>query len=241
MNLWIEEILKETTHTFTFDYYDETDQMANDFHHNKLDFVIGNGVEFVKYFDKEKLADGFTGGMVNRSDEYLVLVVPTDTTIESLQKLDNPIISIAKNDEIAKLYAKNIFYKEFKKEDFIFLETNKRNDTLLKLFFKKADATITTLKTFNFAKELNPQIGEKLKIILSSNLLAGSFGYFRKGYDSKLRDEISDLAFKLTSTQRGRQIITIFQAEELVKVKVADLLPIEKMHKEYINLKKDKL
>ena len=68
MKIWIDEMIAGSNHTTAFTFYDSTSQMADDFHANKLDFVIADGLEFVKYFDKSKLVDGFSGGMLKRND-----------------------------------------------------------------------------------------------------------------------------------------------------------------------------
>ena len=237
MQIWIDEMISSSVHTASFKFYDSTSEMAADFNADKLDYVIAYGLEFVKYFDKSKLVDGFSGGMLNRSDENIVIVAPYDTDLESIQKITNPIIVLQKSDNISKLYAELNITKDKK---VIFLETKKRSGAILKLFFKKADIAIVVKKTFDFAVELNPQVGKKLKILEYSNIPAGSFGYFRKGFDTKIKDEMTEMAFKLTDDERGRQMLTMFQTNELVKIKVEDLEPIEKLYTEYISLKKGK-
>ena len=234
MQVWVDEMIATSTHTASFKFYDDINKISDDFNSDKLDYVIAYGLEFVKYFDKSKLVDGFSGGMQKRSDENLIAVISNNTTLEKIKEIKKPTVAIQKGDDISELYTQN---KILKNKRIIFLETDKRNDALLKLFFNKADMAIVLKKTYDFAKELNPQIGKRLKVVDYSDIPAGSFGYFRKGFDPKLRDEIKELAFKLTKDERGKQIFILFQTDALVEIGVKDLEPIEKLYKKSIQLK----
>ena len=237
MELWINEMVKTSSHTASFKYYDSPIEMAADFNAGKLDYATAQGLDFVKYFKKSNIADGFSGGMDNPDDENLVIIVPHDTNVQSIDEINNPIIAVQKNDNLAKLYAQTQIPQN---NQITFLETKKRSAAILKLFFKKADAAIVVKKTFDFAKELNPQIGKKLKILKYSSIPARAFGFYRKGYDKELQTEITKKAFDLVESVRGKQMMAIFQTNTLVKLKVEDLKPIEKLYNEYLELKKGK-
>ena len=237
MKLWIDEIMIDNPYTASFTFYNNPTQMAADFNEEELDYAIAQALDFVKYFDKSKLTNAFSGGMRNRDDENLVIVVPFDADIESISKLENPIIAVQQNDNLAKIYIET---KIFPAKNIKLLKVKKRSAAILKLFFKKADLAIVLKKTFDFSKELNPQMGKKLKILEYSNLPAGVFGYFRKDFDKKAKDDVTKMAFNLINTPRGKQMMVIFQTNALVKIKVEDLKPIEKLYKEYLELKKGK-
>jgi len=201
----------------------------------KIDFAITYGLEFVKYFDKSNLVDGFSGGTKNPTDENLIIVVHKDSTKEYLQSLKKPIIAIKRND-ISELYIKYMLLKDNTNKEIRFINTKKSNRALLKLFFKEADAAVVTQKTFNFANELNPQIGKKLKVIEHSNVPASSFGFFRKGFNEELRKKVLALGFAINDSTRGRQILTIFRNDRIVESKLNDITPIEELYKNYNKL-----
>lgn len=240
MNLWVSEIIKNGNHTSSFKFYDDIEKMADDFHSNKLDFVVSYGLDFVKYFDKSYLTTGVSGGSIDREIENLVLVTQKDTNLSKLKSLKNPIIALKKGEELAMVYAKYLSLKGNYRNKISFLETTKRSSTLLKVFFNKADLAITTQKAFDFAKELNPQIGKKLKVLRKTDLSASSFGFFHKKLDPEMKEFAFNTSLNLNKYERGKQILTLFKAETVNKIEVDDLLPIEKFYKEYLNLKKKK-
>ena len=206
---------------------------------NEIQSAIDYGIEFVKYVNTSKLSDGFSGGMNNREDEYVVLILPAEKTLDSFYSLKKPIIAIQQREKLAEIYAETLFLEHGHKNEIEFLKTHKRSAALLKLFFKQADAAVVTKKTFEFAKELNPQIGKILKIAKNSKLPAGSFGFFRKGYNQDFQEEILKVALEVTNSKRGEQLLTLFQTDAILATKVEELKPIQELYKKYLDLKKD--
>jgi len=239
MAVWLEEAMKGTQYTASFEMYDLSQRLADDFKNDKVDLVVSYGLEFVKYYNKEDLIDGISGGMLNRAEENIVIVLPKDKTMEDFLALKKPTVSVQFSEDISKLYIKYLFLKNKKHENINFLNTKKRQGTLLKLFFHQADAAVVSQKTFNFAKELNPQIGKKLKIVLKTDIPLGNFGFFRKGFDEKLRVELINQAFQIGKTARGEQVFTMFKSEGIVKSSVKELAPIEKLYTDYKRLKNE--
>lgn len=240
MEVWIKEIMSNSEDTVHFDFYDDSQKMANDMKSKKLDIAITYGLDFVKYFKKSDLDNGFTGGMSERNLEYLMLVAHKDSSKEKLLALKNPLIAVQKSEGISKLYAEYYFLKHSGEENINFLNVRKRQEALLKVFFKNADAALVTQKTFNFAKELNPQIGRNLIILEQTDIPAGSFGFFRKGIDIQERRKLIDMAVNITDTNRGRQVLDIFQTDKVLETKLEELIPIEKFYNDYKTLKNEK-
>ena len=237
LEVWIKEIMKDEEENVLFSFYDNSQKMAEDLKSGKLDIVITFGLEFVKYFEKTELVNGFTGGMNNRALENLILVVPSSSSAENLLGLKKPLIALQKDEAVSKLYSKYYFLKHTQEEKVKFLNVSKRQEALLKVFFHNADAAVVTEKTFNFAKELNPQIGKNLKIIEHTDIPAGSFGFFRKGVDMELRQRIIEKALIITKSNRGRQIMDVFQTDQVVETSLSDLVPIERLYNDYRSLK----
>ncbi len=108
---------------------------------------------------------------------------------------------------------------------------------IFKVFFKNADAAVVTQKTFEFAKEFNPQIGENLKIIEHSGVPSSIYGFFRKSADENMRQKIFDLALNIKDTARGKQILEIFKTDLILKSTLDELVPIERLYSDYNRLK----
>ncbi len=239
MEVWIEEMLIESNNTASFTFYDNSQKMADDFHNAKLDLVLGYGLDFIKYFDKSKLVDGFSGGMRDKELENMVVIIPKEISKEEFRTIKNPRIAIRNLEELPKLYVKYMILKNFHHSNITFVSSKKRKGALLKLFFGKADAAIVTLKTFNFAKELNPQIGKKLKIAHSTDITASSFGFFRKGFDIKTIQEVKKLALNIDKNERGKQVLSIFKSDTVSETTINQLAPIEELYLNYKRLKNE--
>lgn len=238
IQVWIEELIQGTGYTTSIIYYDDSSKMSDDMNSAKLDLAISYGLEFVKYFDRSKLSDGFSGALKDTEDANLIILASKEKSLASLKNIANPTIAILKGDEISEIYIKNKLLKDttINKQNINFLISKKYNEALLKLFFKKVDAAVVTKQTFELAKELNPQIGKKLKIIEFSNIPSVNFAFFRADFDEKLKKVFFKIAFNMNKTPRGKQIMTLFHSDVIVKKGVEDLEPIQKLYEEYINL-----
>lgn len=94
-------------------------------------------------------------------------------------------------------------------------KVSKLNDAVLPVFFNKAAACLVSKNGFETLAELNPQIAKQLDIILQSPEYVPSGLFFRKGYESPIKDRIiSDLDEWLVSSS-GKQLLTIFQLDNL--------------------------
>ena len=238
MVLWIKEIVSQTEYSADYIDYDNSLQMAKDFNAGKLDLVIDFGINFIKNYEVENLVDGFRGGMKNGLKENICIVLKKESSLKDFAKIKKPIIALKDIEEIFKIYALVTLLPNNQK--YTFLETKKRSGALLKLFFNRADAAIVAKKTFNFAKELNPQIGKKLKVVDVSDAKSGAFGYFHKEFDGEKREVMINIALDLDKSIRGKQLISLFQIDRVERSRVTDLDNIKKLYKKYANLQKGK-
>ena len=238
IKVWIRAILRDDEDTIDFFFYDNPKTMLKDLRLGKIDIVITFGLDFIKYSKKSELVNGFAGGMNDRSLDNFILLIHKNSSKKKLLATINPRIAVQRNEEISKLYLKEYFLRHKGHENINFVDVRKRKEAILKVFFKNTDAALVTKKTFEFAKELNPQIGRSLKVIETTNIPAGNFGFFRKGIDPHIRNELVSRALDIINSSRGRQILDIFQIDRVVETKVEELAPMEKLYNDYKTLKK---
>jgi len=91
----------------------------------------------------------------------------------------------------------------------------KPSQVVLPVFFSRADACIITRRGFDIMRELNPQLGRELKVLASSPPVVPFLFAFRRDYSSPLQDKIYDNAVKWHTSERGKQILTVFQCDRL--------------------------
>lgn len=91
----------------------------------------------------------------------------------------------------------------------------KASKVILSVFFGQSDACLTTSPSFRVMSELNPQVGQKLVPLASSDELVTSLYALRKGWNSPVREQIIRALGEVGSTPAGRQVLTLFQFEGL--------------------------
>ncbi|MHB1309142.1 MAG: phosphate/phosphite/phosphonate ABC transporter substrate-binding protein [Limisphaerales bacterium] len=94
-------------------------------------------------------------------------------------------------------------------------QINKLSRAVLPVFFRQADACVVTRRGFNNMVELNPQVGQRLKVLATSPALVPSGFCFRRGYDDPLRDTIVAELVKIHSSAAGMQALTLFLSGSL--------------------------
>jgi phosphonate transport system substrate-binding protein len=108
---------------------------------------------------------------------------------------------------------------------------------VLQVFFRQADACVVTSNVFALSCELNPQLGKEMRMLALSPELVPSVFFFRRGYDSEARKQLEPAMLALRDTAAGRQILTVFQCDEIVKRPLACLESARQLLREYNRLK----
>jgi len=233
LNLWFRDMMQSVEHKAEFTFYDDITLMADDFHAGRLDLIFANGLELVKYFNLSQMQGAFTGTSTGENTDNLVEVRKKSTSIDFLKRQKIVKISLLQGENPSRIYAQSVIAKGYKNSEILSIHTRRNSAALLKLFFNQVDIAIVPKKTFLFAKELNPQIGDKLEIVRSTNISLGTLGYFHKNIDAEFRKTVTDLAFQEVEHERGKQMLVMFKTHKLVKVKLDKLNPIIKLYQEY--------
>jgi phosphonate transport system substrate-binding protein len=99
----------------------------------------------------------------------------------------------------------------------------KLSQTVLPVFFRQFDACVVTRRGFQVMSELNPQVGQQLKILASSPSMVPVAFLFRADYSDPAKDRIIKEIQGVHSTIAGQQVLTLFQCESLKVLSVAAL------------------
>jgi phosphonate transport system substrate-binding protein len=86
---------------------------------------------------------------------------------------------------------------------------------ILPVFFGQADACVVPRTSFMDMAELNPQVGEQLRILATSPEVVSSFLCFREGYASRYRPQIEAAIRDLHLSSAGKQVLTVFGCEQI--------------------------
>lgn len=99
----------------------------------------------------------------------------------------------------------------------------KPSQVILPVFFRQAAACVTTRRAFNALAELNPQIGHQLQIVASSPEVVPVVFCIRDGYRPELVEQVLSGLRDMHLTPAGRQVLTLFQAEQIQEQPVSAL------------------
>jgi phosphonate transport system substrate-binding protein len=102
-------------------------------------------------------------------------------------------------------------------------EVNKLSRAVLPVFFRQADACLATRAGFETAAELNPQVGQQLKVLAISPELVPVVCCFRADYHSRCRDQVLAAALHVKSSPAGQQFLTLFQCDDFAQGTESDL------------------
>lgn len=239
-DIWLKEMAREINYETQSHVYDDPAQMVQDLADNKLDYVAASGLVFVKYFDLSKLEDGFASGFFNGEKETFVILVQKESGIKSVEDLRNKTIALQKDDTIVSFYLEERFSKNNTSQNLLLEEFPTRQRALLKLFFNNVQAAVITNKSYELAKELNPQIGEKIKILEATNIEATNFGFLRKNLNENTKKILRSVSKNVHTSERGRTLLTLYKTEIITDSKLKDLKPFEELYKKNQATNKEK-
>jgi ABC-type phosphate/phosphonate transport system substrate-binding protein len=108
----------------------------------------------------------------------------------------------------------------------------KASAAILPVFFAKADAAIVDEGSFDVSKEMNPQVGKKLRVLCASPPLAeGIFCICRKQIE--FSEEFLQSVRDLDLDPQGRQILMVFGFTRLAPVGKPELEQVREIWRKY--------
>jgi ABC-type phosphate/phosphonate transport system substrate-binding protein len=93
--------------------------------------------------------------------------------------------------------------------------TKKASQTMLPVFFRQADVCLTTRNFFQMAAELNPQVGQQLRVLASSPEVVHYVYCFRPDYLVAYKKEVLATISTMHQTPSGQQMQTVFKVDKL--------------------------
>ena len=161
---------------------------------------------------------GVNGGVT--TEEY-VLLVRTDSGFGGIKDLKGRSLAFCQNarDSLAPVWFETLLFKSGLGQTLQFcgriVQGAKLSQAVLPVFFRQIDACVVTRRAFQTMTELNPQVGQQLRILASSPPLVPVVFLFRADYSDPARDEIIAEVEHVHSTVADQQVLTLFQCDSL--------------------------
>lgn len=175
--------------------------------------------------------------------EYLLLT-KRDSGIATLADLRSQTITLLESANVysSRPWVETILLRNRlgRPEDFFGRVTvaSKPSLAVLPVFFGQQQACVVNRSAFEVIKDLNPQIGQRLRILTSSKPILGAVFCLKKaGWESATQkeDTIQALA-DLHTTPAGQQMLTLFKLQKFLPFKAEYLENVRQLKSEHDRL-----
>ncbi|MFZ3052320.1 MAG: PhnD/SsuA/transferrin family substrate-binding protein [Sulfuricurvum sp.] len=240
MNVFVKELIRSEKIEGETISYDDPIKLADDFESGKINMIACDALTIVDNIPFSYLQNGIMGYKNNKTDnQTLLLISNTEDTRPFPEKLRGSITT--NGDTTAELYVKTLMLQNGLSESVNWIVTKNPQQSILKLFFKKADLALVDRGSFMIAAELNPQLKSKLTILKSIPLTVGAVSFMRKGMSPILHQQVLALGKEMNSTPRGKQLLQLFRGTYMDESSPKELENVYALKKQYETLHKNTL
>ncbi len=216
MQFWVEEIGQQADLPIVVKIYQKNvEQMVNDFNNGRINFLFTTPLNFIKLFERDLLADGFTGSVVNNSNNALLVLTHKASGSDQFAALRGKRVTLLQGSEIHKVYLETLCRETFQQACSKALKILKPAKTsarqILDLFFGRTDVVVVYDVSLNLMSELNPQVRRELQVLQQYPGIVPAIGFFHTLVPQVFRDRVIEVAEQLDQYNRGSAILQIFR------------------------------
>jgi hypothetical protein len=203
---------------------DDLEQLKREIINNRLDLVILNTMDYLDIKEKVKLVPIFVYKYRNIILSKMLLICRKEFNFNSVKDLRNKKIIIAKtfnsDKSLSALWLQTLAlknkenYSKYYSPNISFYEKAMR--CVADVFLKKADALVISEEGFEAVKDLNPQFGAELKVVLCSKpLLYSIFCYTDRinTHQTFILEELKDKLKTIHNSKTGKQFMSMFRID----------------------------
>jgi len=208
---------------------DSTEAMKNALLARKVDGVTMTTAEFRELRHAVPLSPIILGRVHGETTEEYLLLVHRDNPAVRLADLQGTSVAVLRGSRasLAAVWMETLLLEEHLGAAKTFwgktMTSGKLVQVVLPVFFRQADACVVTRNGFLTMSELNPQVGRQLRILAQSPALVPSVFCFHGDMAPGKRTRLLAQMGVIGDTASGRQILTLFQSEQLIERPVSDL------------------
>jgi ABC-type phosphate/phosphonate transport system substrate-binding protein len=199
----------------------------------ELTVVTLPAIEYLQMRDKAPMTAVIVAASNSGDARQYALIVRRGSGISTLADLRGKTIIIPSStkNEASHIWLHVLLMREIKEDRTQFFrqvqESSAASKSVLKVFFKQADAAIVSRGALVTSAELNPQISKNIAIIAESKPLHGDITCVPNNISKKLRYSITDSALHLHETVTGKQMFTLFQIDKVIPFNASSLSGLE--------------
>jgi ABC-type phosphate/phosphonate transport system substrate-binding protein len=239
--IYVEELSHQMNHTGAVFPYDTLDSVLKEAENGKVDLISLSSIDYLRIKSKANLELAFGNIRGGKSTLKYFLLTHEDKGFKSLADLKGKRFVYTRGENISLLFLNTVLLKQHlpeAKDYFSAMEEKaKPSQAVLSVFFGQADVCIVNDVAFRTMTEMNPQLEKKLKVVISSPELLDNITVFRKSFDTDMKLKALEVARRLKTTPRGKQMLMLVKVDDLIPLKESDLTGIRELVAEHDKLK----
>lgn len=242
LRVWIDEVSKPFDIHVTTATYDDIATMRRDLDRADVNFISAPGMELAEVFAPDEIRTGYARRH-HGVEEGIALLLSGNSEMRTFADLRGKRVSKLSHDRLSDVFLEIQCLKSaaLACKDFIQVNEEKRDiQSVYNVFFGRADAALVSLATLRTAIELNPQVGQRTRVLLDWRANALMFGMMTRYTQDSYRNLILNSVSQAMKTPRGRQILELFKTDYLEPVDADALKPYWALLHEYRELRRGK-
>jgi len=245
IKIWLDDIGSLYDADIDMFFYDNTAKLYEHFNENKVNVALFDLPYFFKYRKKIDLSKDTNWSILidNEKFTHYYLIGKNDKKFNGFNDFKNKILSIKRDDEIAKIWLNKKSYEINKKKASKVLklvkEESKDRTVLFNVFFGKADYAVIREKAWETIVSFNPAIKKRVKIIEKSNVKFLPFlGVVNKNTPSKAAKLFFQESVNLSKLEGGNKVLKALKFNRIYQLADEDLVELDKYYNDYFRLEK---
>lgn len=197
--------------------YDTMDALTAAVRRGELELVSMPTIDYLRIRDSVPLIPAVVGAHNGGRGTSYLLVVRRRGAIKTFGELKgkNILLMPANKHEASRLWLEmQVAQHNGRSLQSFFTtiqESSRVSQSVMAVFFKKADVALVTRAGFDTSCQLNPQVGRELAVIAESDYYSDGVTCFPVQVSPKVRSIITTAISNLNMSVTGRQLYTIFQ------------------------------
>ncbi|MDD2337372.1 MAG: PhnD/SsuA/transferrin family substrate-binding protein [Geobacteraceae bacterium] len=202
---------------------------------NEVDIIILLAEEFFLLRDRVPLTPVLSADYGRHFYDELLLMVRADSNITRIDQLRQKNIRIesGQKGKIPMMWLNAFLMGKVSCDTRHFFSTinsnPKASQVIMPLFFGQTDACLASRSSFETMSELNPQLGQKLRILEKSPGFITGMVAVRRDILNPRRDAMVETIRDIGSHPRGRQLLTLFKINRVVEYREEHLTAINSL------------
>ncbi len=245
VDVWNEWVAQDGNYTLSTTVVLTMKDFLKRIKHKKVDLALLDGSNFIKYypeFKSELKGDVWAVQRAVNAYEEFVVLTRAGGKVTDLSKLEGTTLSLFSEYKLLKMYLDYLVMKTARTSTDSYFKVVRKakteSNSILDVFFGYSDVCLVPKHVLDNAIELNPAIGDKVRIIHRSGEIFTPAIYFSLGGTSDMTEaRFNDAVFKLQNTVRGQQLMDLIGIHAINKIQQKKLHPMLKINSQLRQLK----